>query len=105
MNKLPLHSRTSLDVERTLLKLRTDAIYLYRCLSLHADFKSGICYPSYRTILNETRISKNKRIHVAIVELQDAGMLETWMVGRRRYYKLLDKVYSGDNKSNDAQSA
>ena len=90
--KSKYYSRRSREVTKQLPWLSIDAIRLYLCLESYADWNTGVCWPSYRTILQNTPISNGKRLKIAIFVLVDAGLIETWLKGQRRYYKLLDSL-------------
>jgi len=65
---------------------------------IYADFSTGICWPSYKTIMDDTKISNPSRIRAAIDTLQREQMIESWINGKRRYYKLLDMIVYKDKQ-------
>lgn len=62
-------------------------LYLYLCA--HADFKTGQCWPSYRRILANTKINNGKAIKEAIDYLVELALIETWLSGQQRVYKVI----------------
>ena len=80
---------TKIDVLRILPLINTHAKDLYLVLCAHADFKTGVCWPSYRTILKLTKIDNGKHVKKAIDHLVGLGLIETWKVGKNRRYKVL----------------
>lgn len=80
---------TKLDVLRILPLIDTHAKDLYLCLCAHADFKTGHCWPSYRTILRMTKMTSPRIVKQAINHLVELGLIDTWMDGQNRHYKVL----------------
>ena len=78
-----------LDVLNILPLIDTHAEDLYLVLCAHADWETGICYPSYRRILERTRIHNGKDIKKAIDALVELGLIDTWLSGKKRKYKVL----------------
>ncbi len=78
-----------LDALEILPLINTHAKDLYLCLCFHANWKTGICWPSYRKILDMTKIHNGRDIKEAIDHLVELGMIDTWMVGQRRHYQVL----------------
>ena len=87
--KTELFYPTKLDVLRILPLIDTHAKDLYLVLCAHADFTTGECWPSYRRIMQCSKIGKHTRIKKAIDTLVELGLIETWLEGQNRHYKVL----------------
>ncbi len=87
--KANLFYPVKLDVLKILPLINTHAKDLYICLCAHADFTTGVCWPSYRTILRHTKINNGKHIKQAIDLLVELGLIDTWLIGQNRHYKVL----------------
>lgn len=83
-----LYYPVKLEILRILPVMPANPKNLYLFLCSHADFKTGHCWPTYRTILEGTKMTKNKEVKRAIDYLVELGLIDTWREGRRRYYKI-----------------
>ena len=77
---------------KALPHMADDPKNLYLALCSRANFKSGICWPSYRTIMEDTRISNGKRVKAAIDVLVELGYINTWLVGQCRWYEVKKRI-------------
>lgn len=78
-----------LDVLDILPLVNTHAKDLYLVLCRHANWKTGMCWPSYRTIMTRTKIHNGKDVKKAVDILVELGLIDTWMQGKNRHYKVL----------------
>ncbi len=84
-----LFYKLKLDTLRILPLIDTHAKDLYLCLCAHADFRTGECWPSYRTIMRGTKIHNGKDVKQAADHLVKLGLIDTWLDGQNRHYKVL----------------
>ena len=77
------------DVLDILPLIDVPATNLYLVLCRHADWKTGECWPSYRTIMIRTKITSPRIVKKAIDHLVELGLVKTWKVGKNRHYKVL----------------
>ena len=78
-----------IEVLNVLPLIDTHAKDLYLVLCAHANWKTGVCWPSYRLILERTKINYGKNIKKAIEHLVELGLITTWIDGQNRCYKVL----------------
>ena len=86
--KTTLHVKIDIDVIRRVNKLTGSPKSLYLALVTYADFKTGICWPSYKTLSRDTGITSTQRLKEVIFILVDENLITTWRKGKRRYYKV-----------------
>ena len=87
-----LYFKVPLIALKALPHMADDPKNLYLALCSRADFKSGMCYPSYRKIMEDTRISNGKRVKAAIDTLVELGYITTWFVGQNRWYEVKKEI-------------
>lgn len=60
----------------TLIELNPYELSIYNALLSYADYKSGICFPSYKTIMTATKIKSRTTISKYIKSLERKGYIE-----------------------------
>ena len=73
----------------TLLGLKHQPLKLYLALCAHANIETGECWPGYKHLKNECKITSGVMMKKAIDTLVDEKLIGTWMVGNKRYYQVL----------------
>jgi hypothetical protein len=73
-----------------LLQLKKQPLKLYLALCQYAKIGDGVCWPGYARLKKECRIYSGSEVKSAIVALDEAGLITTWMDGNKRYYQLLE---------------
>ncbi len=73
---------------RALLLMNANPRSLYLCLCSHADFNTHTCWPSYSTIMKETKMTKSIEITEAIESLAELEWITVELRGRKNYYKI-----------------
>lgn len=72
-----------------MLRLNKRPLKVYIALCKYADFDNGTCYPGYKRIKEDTGISNGRDVRKAIQDLEDAGLIETWIENNKRHYQVL----------------
>lgn len=85
MNYHKLHH----DKIPTILALSAQPVRVYLKLCQYADFDTGLCWPGYKRLKAECRIASGVTLRKAIQELEDAGLIATWLQGNKRHYQVL----------------
>ncbi len=73
----------------TLLELNKQSLKLYLALCEHADFETGVCWPGYKHLKKECKITSGVMMKKAIDKLVAEKLISTWMVGNKRHYQVL----------------
>ena len=58
--------------------LNITEIKVYNALLCHLDWKTGVCYPSNSTLLEETGLKSQPNISRATNSLADKGLIKKW---------------------------
>lgn len=72
-----------------ILKLDKRPLKVYIALCKYADFDTGVCYPGYKRLKEDTGITAGRDMRKAIQDLEDAKLIATWMEGNKRHYQVL----------------
>lgn len=72
-----------------ILKLNKRPLKVYIALCRYATFGTGLCYPGYKRLKQDTGISNGRDVRKAIQDLEDAGLITTWLQGNKRHYQVL----------------
>ncbi|MEI7609268.1 MAG: helix-turn-helix domain-containing protein [Rhodospirillaceae bacterium] len=67
------------------------AVTVYLVIKCHANFHSGIAFPSTAVIAEKAGVCRRKVIQ-SLRKLQDAGFLTIERRGRRNYYRLKERI-------------
>ncbi len=87
-----LYFPVPLKALQELPRMADDPKNLYLALCSRANFTTGICWPSYRTIMKDTRISNGKRVKIAIDILIQCGYIASWLSGQNRMYEVKKRI-------------
>lgn len=72
-----------------LMPLGHRPLKVYLVLCKYARINSGVCWPGYSRLKRECNINSGRDLRKAIQDLDDAGLIDTWLNGNKRHYQVL----------------
>jgi DNA-binding IclR family transcriptional regulator len=72
-------------------QIGVNAFAIWQAIKAHADFETGVCWPSVRRLMELTGLA-SRTVQTALTTLQEAKLLRVRKHGRRNYYIACERM-------------